>query len=371
MTTTTPNMSLVLPALGSDPGVWDTYNNNALTTVDAHTHAAGSGVLIRPNAIGINDDLTFAGYSATNLRAAVFTAQASFATALAIYVKTNDLYFRDGASNEVRLTSSGALNIATTGGIAGDYIAASAQVYYDDANKTYRFLEAAPPNNWSYVACGGVDLYQQGLGITNRVRLSSPNALAASYEWVWPAALPASNALVQVSAAGVLTTSNTVTKAVTMTEVTTFSAGATCAAGQHFTVSAAGRYKHGSLVKNISAQSGYGTSMNFGSGYMVSAGAAGWWVAVPFDEGERLTAYSFRIYGDAAADCPYEINVYDTSATKTTLVSSTVTNPGAAWQTEAAGATHTFASGSCLVLEFSPNAANIRLGNISLTYDRP
>ena len=179
----------------------------------------------------------------------------------------------------------------TTGGIAGDYIAASAQVYYDDANKTYRFLEAAPPNNWSYIACGGVDLYQQGLGITNRVRLSSPNALAASYECVFPAGLPADTSLIQITSAGVMTFTNTIGKPVAMTStlsvtgLITATGGLTAAANQHITVSGTGEYKHGSKTRPVSAQTGIeiGGSGHWSSaaGYVISDGTIDVYWAVP------------------------------------------------------------------------------------------
>ena len=371
MTTTTPNMSLVLPDLNGSPGVYDTYLNAALTLLDLHDHSTGYGVKVKPTGIDINASLTFANNLATNVKGISFYVQGSAPATYTAYVQGVDLYYKDGNSNVIRLTASGAVNMTTTGGFAGDYVSAAAAAYYDSATKTYRFLQAAPPNSWARVASAGVDLYEIGLGITTRVRLSSPAGLGASYEWTWPASLPASNALVQVSATGTLTTSNTVTKAVTMSEVTTFLAGATADANQHFTVSGTGRYKHGSLVKNVSAQAGNGTSFNFASGYIVSGGAATWWISVPFNEGERLQSYSFRVYGDGAADMTYEINTYSTSAAKTTLATATLNNTAAAWTTEAAGSVHTFAAGSVLVLEFSANAANYRIGNISLTYDRP
>lgn len=372
MGTTTPYMNLSIPTLNGDPGTWDTQVSASLTIIDTHTHQAGSGVFIRPGAIKIDGDLTFTGFSLTNLRAAVYTAQTSFTTALSTYVIGNDLYFRDGASNQVRLTASGALNMTTVGGIAGDYTSANANVYYDSAAKTYRFLETAPlPNVWNYVACSGVDLYEQGSGILTRVRLQSPAGLVASYVNTYPAALPASTSLFQITSAGVMTYSNTVVKAVTMTELTTFSAGATATAGQHFTVSAAGRFKHGTLTKNFNAQHGIGTSFNYADGYVVAAGAADWRIAIPFNEGERLQSYSFRHYGNGVATITYEVNIYDTSAGKTTLATTTITPANAAWGTESAGSVHTFAAGSCLVIQFTASAALPRLGNISLTYDRP
>lgn len=373
MGTTTVNMGLSVPTLDGDPGVWDTQLSASLALLDLHDHSAGKGVKVPSAGININADLTFAGYSLTNLRAAVYTAQASFATAKATYVIGDDLYYRDGSSNQIRLTASGGINIATTGGFTGDYIASGAAAYYDDANETYRFLKAAPaPNNWSRVACGSVDLYEYGSGILTRVRLSSPAALAASYEVTFPAALPADTSLFQITSAGVVTFSNTVVKAVTMSELTTFSAGATASANQHFTVSGTGRFKHGTFTKMVSPLSGLITGATYASGYVVSSGAGSAYVPIPLDVGERLTALEFRYYGDAALpDMTYELNVYDSSAAKTTLGSGALNNVDANWYTETPAAGHTVAAGETVVMEFTFANANMRVGAITASYTYP
>lgn len=373
MSTTTAYMGLTLPALNGDPGVWDTGINASLALIDTHRHVPGEGVQVPSAGININAALTFAGFAATNLAGTRFTTQASRPGTNAVWVKTSDgeLYFTNSLSQDAKLTSGGQVNIAAVGGIVGDYAAASAAFYYDDATETYLALQAAPgPNVWAALASGDIDLYEKASGIANRVRLSSPNTLAASYKVTFPAAVPGSTAIVSMAATGDLTASNTIANAVTMSALTTFSAGATGANNQHFTVQGTGRYKHGTLTKNVNAQAGYG-SWGTGSGYVVSLASSTWYLAVPFDEGERLISFSFRRFGDGAVDLTYEVNAYDTSGVKTTLATATVNNVGAAWATESAGSSHTFASGSCLVLEFAANAANCQIGNVSLSYDRP
>ncbi len=379
MSTTTTNMGLTVPTLDGDPGVWDSGLNASLALIDLHDHSTGKGVKVTPTGLNINADLTFAGYSATNLRAAVFTAQASFATALAIYVKTNDLYFRDGASNEVRLTASGALNIATTGGIAGDYIAASAQVYYDDANKTYRFLEAAPPNNWSYIACGGADLYQQGLGITNRVRLSSPNALAASYECVFPAALPADTSLLQITSAGVMTFTNTISKPVAMTStlsvtgLITATGGLTAAANQNITVSGTGEFKHDTKYRPCSAVSGTGSGATVGDGKITSSGACTWWVPMVLEVGERLTQVDVALDGDGVATYAIDVLLVAANMTTTSLGATSGTTPNATPSIiQMASVTDTtIATRQTVVVKVTFNAANGVLGSVTPWFTRP
>lgn len=376
MSTTTANMGLTVPALDGDPGVWDTALNASLALLDLHDHTAGKGVKVPSAGININADLTFAGYSLTNLRAAVYTAQASFATAKATYVIGDDLYYRDGSSNQIRLTASGGINIATTGGFTGDYIASGAAAYYDDANETYRFLKAAPaPNDWSRVACGGLDLYEYGSGILTRVRLSSPAALAASYEVTFPAALPADTSLFQITSAGVVTFSNTVVKAVTMSELTTFSAGATAAANQHFTVSGTGRFKHGTLTRMVHFVDGYpadATAWSYTAGYVACNPASSFYVALAMDVGERLINIDFTYYGNGAANITWEVNMYSASAAATLLDSGTINAPAAAWATLSGNAINdTLAAGSSYVLSVTTAGANFRFGAVTIYYDRP
>lgn len=380
MGTTTANMSLQVPTLNGDPGTWDTQLSASLALIDLHDHTAGKGVRIPTAGLNINADLTMAGYQFTNLKGATFTAQASDLTGPALYVKGVDLYFRDGSANVIRFSASGSINIATTGGIAGDYISGAAQVYYDQAAKTYRFLDAAtPPNVWSYMASASVDIYEKGSGITNRVRLSSPAALAASYEVTFPAALPGSTLLTQVSSAGVMTWSNTIANAVSMsstlgvTGLITATAGLTAAANQHVTVSGTGEFKHGSYVMNVSPFAGYDAATSSpGVGYVVSSANGIRYIPIPLKAGDRITDAQYSIYGDGAADVTIEVVHYTGSNVRTVLGTVTKTNEAAAWTTYSLGVTDTTLSANDQVLfEFAYNAANIRIGGCSATYTRP
>lgn len=204
----TPNMGLAQPTVGGSTGVWGGPVNTDLDIIDAHTHAPGSGVLVPSAGIGINADLTFAGFGITNLKYAGFVTQAaSPAVNRSFWTKTSDgeLYWRTSAGVDIKVTSGAGLNMSLVGGITGDYASVGASLYYDDANKTYRFLRQAPlPNFWASVSCGDLDLYEKASGITNRVRLKSPAALGASYDLTLPTAVPGATALIQATTAGAL-----------------------------------------------------------------------------------------------------------------------------------------------------------------------
>lgn len=379
--TTTSNMTLVLPTLNGDPGVWDTLINAALERVDLHNHTTGYGVQVPSAGIGINADLTFAGYAATNLKATRYSSQSASPGARSVYFKTDDLYIADGNNVEIRVTSGGQLNMSLVGGIAGDYAAVSASLYYDDTAQTYRFLEAAPaPNSWSRVACGDLDLYEHASGIANRVRLSSPAALAASYALTFPGALPGSTLLQQVSAAGVISWSNTIANAVSMsstlgvTGLITATAGLTAAANQHVTVSGTGEFKHGSLPMNVSPYAGQdaGTTTP-GVGYVIStANGIRYMPVLGLKAGDRVTDAQYSIYGDGAVDITFELVHYTGTNVRTVLGTATKNNEAAAWTTYSLAVTDTtLATNDQLVFEWTYNAANARLGGCSVAFTRP
>lgn len=242
MGTTTANMSLQKPTLGGDSGTWDDQLNASLDLVDLHDHSSGKGVRIPAGGLNITGDLTFNGTAALLAAKAVgFTAQASYTTARSLFVRSsdNELMWRSHAGADIQITSGATLNLSLVGGITGDYAAASASFYYDDANETYRALNAAPlPNDWARIAAGDVDLYENGSGITTRVRLSSPAGLAGSYALTFPAALPGSTSLLTVSSAGAIAATNTLSQSVA------FNAGLTVPTGQHITLAGTSTVKH-------------------------------------------------------------------------------------------------------------------------------
>lgn len=401
MGTTTTNMGLSKPTLGGDSGTWDDQINASLDVLDAHDHSTGSGVKIKPSGIDVNADLTMAGYSLTNLRAACFTAQASFATARSLWVRSSDqaLVWRSASGTDYKLADSSGINVSLVGGIGGDYAAASALVYYDDTAQAYRFLEAAPlPNSWSRVQCGDVDLYEHASGISTRVRLSSPTGLAASYALTFPAALPGSTSLLQVSSAGAITASNTVANAVTFSSsviantslavgttlvasgLITAQAGITASANQHVTVSGTGEVKHGDRTLLTNALLGQPTlnagaqQWERGAGYMISVGGAAGLLelVVPLLAGDRVKSITVARYGDASANVTITGYVYSAGAVATSIGATTVTAPAASWSDTVIDLTDsTLAAGECFAITFNASTANIRIGNVRVVYDHP
>lgn len=392
MGTTTTNMGLSKPTLAGDAATWDDQINASLDAIDLHNHTTGAGVQIPAGGLNLTTDLTLNGTCAlTNAKALAFTTQASYTVSKSLWVKTSDgeLYWRNASGTDVKMTSGGTLNVAIVGGIVGDYAAASAAVYYDDSAQAYRFLEAAPsPNSWSRVQCGDLDLYEHASGIANRVRIASPTGLAASYALTLPAALPGSTSILQVSSAGAITASNTIANAVAMsasltvgttlgvTGLITASAGLTASANQDVTISGTGRFKHGSIIRTVSPHAGQGSGYTLAAGYVQSTGANTYYLPIPFDVGERLTTVDTFTYGDGAMDLTIDVCLYSApsggSITRTVIGTASNTNQGATWGTNTINVTDTtLATGEQIVIEYQPNATNLRVGPAVATYDRP
>jgi hypothetical protein len=231
MATTLPNMGLVQPTPGGDSGVWDDTVNDDLEILDAHRHEAGNGLRIRPAGMDINADLTFNSlYAPKDLHRITFASIVALTSnnkSLFVNTSDNELYWRSNTGTNVKLTAGNALNVAAfTGGFGAGYTSASAAADYDDSTEQYTFKQAAA-GNWARLGVGGIRLYEFGGTATTRVGLLSPAALAASYDVTFPAAVPASQQLLQMSSSGVLIASNVL------------------AANESVTVSGTGTYKHG------------------------------------------------------------------------------------------------------------------------------
>lgn len=238
----TANMSLILPTEGGDANDWDVILDSAFGLIDEHDHSTGRGVKVPSAGLNINADLSFGGlWAPTNLRAVDFApvAPAGVSTlAGAFFVNSSDsnnLYFRTVSGSNVKVTDGTSLNVAAfTGGIGGDYAASGALVAYVAADDRYTFKGPDPGGGrpWESIGMGRLDIYEQGTTVTNRVRIQSPSALAASYALTLPAALPGSTQIAQVSSAGVVSTTNTIAESITL------------ASNKTVQVQGTGKYKH-------------------------------------------------------------------------------------------------------------------------------
>ena len=201
----TANMNLTLPTVGGSTDTWGTELNTALTAIDAHDHTSGNGVAVPSAGIGIDADLTFAGYDATNMGAVAFAGiTAGSAPNSSIYENSadNEFYIKNSGGTAIQITNSGALDISVVGAITGDYTTTDADLEYTDSSKSYDLLQDESPDHFANVKCGNVILHEPTSGITNNITLKSPTSLAGSYDVELPAALPGSQSIMTINSLG-------------------------------------------------------------------------------------------------------------------------------------------------------------------------
>lgn len=194
----TTYMNLPNPVPGVDPG--PDYANNlysSLVILDQHDHSPGSGQQIAPNGININTDLPFQGNNATVLRSVRFQPQtvpiaASSPDLGALYEAGVDLYYNDGAGNQIRITQSGSVTGAAgtitglpSGTASASYVSADGTFVFDQATATAANMDIATlilryPG--SYPTPAG-----------NFIAIQAPVSLSTGYAFTLPANTPASS----------------------------------------------------------------------------------------------------------------------------------------------------------------------------------
>lgn len=137
----TPNMNLTLPVVSTTPGpLWATEVNNSFTTIDQHNHTLNNGAPIPSAALDINADLSFAGNRATNLGGSLYTNLTATPTFTnGVYCRSGNLYFRDGAGNEIPITSGG--NVVGSAGTITGMSNTTAAATYDSGSAVFIFTQ--------------------------------------------------------------------------------------------------------------------------------------------------------------------------------------------------------------------------------------
>lgn len=195
--TLTPNMSLIVPGVGSEPG--PTYAqdvNNDMAILDQHDHSSGSGVQINPSGININSALTFNNNLATGVAGVSLIAQGSTPGVGTIYESGNDLYYVDGIGNNVRITQSGAVS-GTPGSIAN--LTAPASASYVSASST--FVWESDTNIAANMDIGSLVMRNLSPNSTFALTLAPPAALSNNYQITLPT-LPSSQSFVTIDNSG-------------------------------------------------------------------------------------------------------------------------------------------------------------------------
>lgn len=218
-----PNMSLVIPVPGQEPGPdWASDLNASLTILDGHSHSPGSGVQITPAGININADLPFNNSNnATQLRSVRFFPNLSSLSLPAdlgcLYEFGVDLYYNDGSGNVVRITQSGSVT-GSTGTITG-LPSGTASASYQSISGTFQFQQAT--STAANIDAASLIVRYPGSYPTpsgNAIIIEAPSSLASQYSLILPA-LPLQTNVMTLGTSGVISSVSFDAVGQTMTSV--------------------------------------------------------------------------------------------------------------------------------------------------------
>ena len=201
---TTPNMSLIVPDVGTSGPAYATQINTAMDVIDGHDHTPGKGARIPPSGLNINADLPFNGNDAISLRSTRYVAQtAVLATSddrNCVSSVNGNLYWNNASGTAVQITSGAGLNFASLGTIGGDYGAAgvTASAVYTSILQSFSWLQAA--STFAKMGMGDLSIYSTTAG-TQAVTLKA-DALTAAYNYTFPVAAPAANTFMRMALGG-------------------------------------------------------------------------------------------------------------------------------------------------------------------------
>lgn len=189
------NMNLPIPTVGIDPGTdWALNLNSSLTLLDAHTHTPGSGVPITPGAININAALQINNNAVASIGSLAFLPQSVTPGSSSLYESGSDLYFVDGAGNNIRFTQGG--SIAGASGTITGLPSGTASASYAAGT----FVLQSATSTSAALDVGSIIL-RNGTPGSFGLTLSPPNAMGANYGLVLPG-IPASQKFMTLDASG-------------------------------------------------------------------------------------------------------------------------------------------------------------------------
>lgn len=195
-----PDMLLPIPVVGVTSGPqWASSLVDCLNIIDSHTHAPGSGVQITPDGLNITTDLSFQNNSLTEVLNISLTEQSSPTVSNgSLYRDGDDLYYIDGAGNDIQITASG--GVAGTPGSIGNLVAPASASYVAASSK---FVFQSDSTTSASLDCGPLIIRQLSAS-SNACTLNPPSALASNYDLYLPN-LPASDTrFVLLNSSGVM-----------------------------------------------------------------------------------------------------------------------------------------------------------------------
>ncbi len=274
--------------------------------LDSHTHTTGQGVPITPQAININADLPMNGNNLTTTRSVRFSPQSGTITDPAdlgaLYENGVDLYYVDGAGNQVRITQGGSVTGAT-GTITGLPSGTASAAF---AGSTFTFQSAT--NTPALMNFGPITIGQpvpSGFGVT----ISPSVSQASNYNLTLPIALPSATSAVMSDSSGNLSFLRVFSTSYTPTFSSPLG-GTGFSAGNPFIVMQIGNMIH--VAGNVS--------------YTPTAGITSVSLTLPISRTDGVFTQSFQAVGNTTATIVSPLAV--TAGTANAVVGDTLVTAG-------------------------------------------
>lgn len=193
------DMNLPIPVVGVDLGPdWANNINSCLTIISSHNHTSGQGIQIPSGGININADLPFNSSNATLLRSVRFNPQVSAISGPTdlgcLYEVGADLYYNDGAGNQVRITQSGSVT-GSTGTITG-LPSGTASASFGAGTFVFQASTNTPAN-----MDGGSFIFRNNSALSKGLTLSPPSAMGSNYALTLPT-IPAQTNIMSLDTSG-------------------------------------------------------------------------------------------------------------------------------------------------------------------------
>ena len=209
---TTPNMGLTQNVIGvtTDP-TWSNNITGDFNIIDTHNHVPVSlggmgGVQITQAGLNITGDMSFNSFNITGLRSWRMQPQSSTLAGAndmyCGYFVNGNFYINNSTGFAVQITNGNAINIASAGGIGGDYASSGALVYYTNAISTYTFTN--PASQVAAISSGPITIQRPGSAFGTTIQ--NPTGATGNVTITSFAAQPTAGVL-SIDGAGQLSTS--------------------------------------------------------------------------------------------------------------------------------------------------------------------
>lgn len=276
---------------------------------------------VLPSNITWNADLNLkpaaTAYGVTGAQRVQFDALAGLLSAATypatLYSFGGNLYYNDASSNQIQITTGGAVAAAAGNVTGASYGTGGKEVNWDDANATYRMRSGSTTDAYASVSMNDA-LLNDGSG--NFLRIGAP-AMAGDYTMTLPAAVPAtSNSVLAMATSGAVTaTANPTVTTLTTTGIVTAGGAITSSS----TVTATNFILSGGVpsktlwIPGCAFQTNAeGLTTSIGTAGFTTSGVASLYAPIGLLVGHVITAVTFWVTNASGAPHTYTLESYNT-----------------------------------------------------------